>query len=151
MKRKKKQKREEEYEQGKKINMKLLIAILILATVLIAGCTQLNSVVSCSPNWKLITEFIPNEDYCNSICYQNFKSNHFKLEDNVFHSCICKISYVFNNKTFYNNVTLGISQTGNYTQSCIDVCYKIYNDTEIEIKDDVISKKCYCDVNNCNP
>jgi len=48
LKRKKKQKREEEYEQGKKINMKLLIAILILATVLIAGCTQQNTGIVCN-------------------------------------------------------------------------------------------------------
>jgi hypothetical protein len=132
----------------------VIVILLIIAGIVIANKNVLDSAESlnffqCKPNWKLITEYAPNEEYCNTWCYQGFNSNHFKLEDNFFHSCICKLSYVFNNKTFYNNVTLGISQEGNYTQECRDVCKRTYNTTEIETQEELMSKKCYCDINNC--
>lgn len=122
--------------------MKWLIVVLILATVLIAGCTQISSVV-CKPNWIYAPQGI-NEEYCKMACYNGYKSNNFKMEDFVFHECICRLPY--------HNVSQGVTQEGNYTKECEDICKRIFNDTNIEINDKVTpNAKCYCDVNNCNP
>ena len=69
--------------------MKLLIVILVLAIVLIAGCTQL-SAITCTPNW-IKSQFIDNMiiqvqslsagDYCKTQCYNAYKTTSIKVEN----------------------------------------------------------------------
>ena len=70
-------------------SMKLLITVLILAIVLIAGCTQLNSVI-CKPNWiksQLILYGVPQtqgvtaEEGCKKSCYEAYKVTSIKVEN----------------------------------------------------------------------
>ena len=68
--------------------MKWLIAILILATILIAGCTQVSSPISsvaCKPNWVLgyqnTESYAVTDDLCKSQCYAADKVTAHKIEN----------------------------------------------------------------------
>ena len=78
--------------------MKLLLAILILAIVLIAGCTQINS-IACKPNYvveqtnDLSIQPKISDDYCKSLCYNFIKVTSYKIENNANQSeCSCDVN-----------------------------------------------------------
>jgi len=70
--------------------MKWLVAILILAIVLIAGCSQISS-IACKPNW-IIQSYRINDlpgnpiEICKSECNISFQVTSVKIEDNI---CYC--------------------------------------------------------------
>jgi hypothetical protein len=73
--------------------MKWLIAVLILAIVLIAGCTQISS-IACKPNWVMGLPSMKAygdkaNDLCKSQCYAADKVTSYKIENDT---CYCDIN-----------------------------------------------------------
>ena len=125
--------------------MKWFIAILVLAVILIAGCTQISS-VACSPNWIFNPQGI-NEEYCKMVCYNEYKSNNFKMESSIQGTCTCVYS---EGGSF---VGYPLKDTGNCTKDCLDR-FNPKNSSSVKITglvENTTLSKCYCDVNNCNP
>jgi hypothetical protein len=72
--------------------MKWFIIILILAIVLIAGCTN----VICKSDWVLAGSVwdisgwpIRNAEMCKSSCYSGFGTTSFKIEND---NCYCDVN-----------------------------------------------------------
>jgi hypothetical protein len=132
--------------------MKCIIPILILAIVLIAGCSQISTPVNsivCTPNWVIgygpISANI-QDDICKSQCYAADKVTAHKIESSIKQDCEC----VDGSGSF---IGLPTENTGN----CNADCLKRFNPSgypSVQISGSIRNttfNTCYCDINNCNP
>jgi hypothetical protein len=136
-------------------SMKLLIAILILVIVLIAGCTQISSIVSCNPDWMLQGQVMGNNpnDVCKAGCFDKYKVKSYKIEEVITYDCSCTCEGYYDIYCITLNNSRRISGSDkNAQQTCNSFCQEKNRTVKNLSVNTILSyKNCYCDVNNCNP
>jgi hypothetical protein len=144
--------------------MKWFIVILILAVVLIAGCTQVSAPINaviCKPNWVLSFSDLGygtmTDDVCKSQCYASDKVTSYKIESVTNQLCECiQVGHAVVGGYLPDSL---LSYENSTPENCNQTCQQVYKNTmntygENKVAGNIttqVVKTCYCDVNNCNP
>lgn len=124
--------------------MKWLIVVLILAVVLIAGCSGIPGTPICSPNWVL--GYGEDDITCKSQCYTTNKVTSHKIEITANPPlCTC----------YWNGQAAGIERNAT-SENCDQICQQNFArpfnpPVTSQMVEQPSTTKCYCDVNNCSP
>lgn len=115
--------------------MYLLLVLSLLIVILISGCIQeIKNLIKCEPNWILTNEYLTDEEYCKSSCYNVYRVTSYRFEPTYHYKCSCITS---RNLTRWSWIEIG--------ESCFSYCENEYENvfnSWTELKGNFL--KCYC-------